>query len=63
LSRHGVANLRELQAKALADAGESKPPLKTFKDYEPGFLHMDIPSSTLPRPKPAAAPNESIAWP
>jgi integrase len=21
------------------------------------------PSSTLPRPKPAAAPNESIAWP
>jgi transposase InsO family protein len=42
LSRHGVANLRELQAKALADAGETKPPLKTFKDYEPGFLHMDI---------------------
>jgi len=22
-----------------------------------------LPSSTLPRPKPAAAPNESIAWP
>ena len=42
LRRHGVGNLRELQAKALADAGETKPPLKTFKDYEPGFLHMDI---------------------
>jgi transposase InsO family protein len=42
LRRHGVANLRELQAKALADAGETKPALKTFKDYEPGFLHMDI---------------------
>ena len=42
LRRHGVANLRELQAKALADAGQTKPALKTFKDYEPGFLHMDI---------------------
>ena len=42
LRRHGVGNLRELQAKALADAGETKPALKTFKDYEPGFLHMDI---------------------
>jgi transposase InsO family protein len=42
LRRHGVGNLRELQAKALADAGETKAPLKTFKDYEPGFLHMDI---------------------
>jgi len=42
LRRHGVGNLRELQAKALADAGETKPAPKTFKDYEPGFLHMDI---------------------
>lgn len=42
LRRHGVGNLRELQAKALADAGETKAPLKTFKDYEPGFVHMDI---------------------
>jgi transposase InsO family protein len=42
LSRHGVANLRQLQAKALADAGLSKPAVKTFKDYEPGFLHVDI---------------------
>lgn len=38
----GVANLRELQAKALADAGETKPPVKTFKDYEPAFIHIDI---------------------
>ena len=42
LRRHGVANLRELHAQARADAGEAEPALKTFKDYEPGFLHMDI---------------------
>jgi transposase-like protein len=42
LLRHGVVNLRELQAKTLVDEGETKPTLKTFKDYEPGFLHMDI---------------------
>ena len=42
LRRHGVANLRQLQAQALADAGEVQPPVKTFKDYEPGFVHMDI---------------------
>jgi transposase InsO family protein len=42
LRRHGVANLRELQAQARADAGEAEAPTKTFKDYEPGFLHMDI---------------------
>jgi transposase InsO family protein len=42
LRRHGVGNLRELQAQALADAGEVHKPAKTFKDYEPGFLHMDI---------------------
>ena len=42
LRRHGVGNLRELQAQALADAGEVQAPIKTFKDYEPGFLHMDI---------------------
>ena len=42
LRRHGVANLRALQAKSRADAGEVEPPTKTFKDYEPGFVHMDI---------------------
>jgi transposase InsO family protein len=44
LRRHGVGNLRALQAKALADAGGSTSPVKTktFKDYEPGFVHMDI---------------------
>lgn len=42
LRRHGVANLREIQAKAVADAGETKPAIKTFKDYEPGFVHVDI---------------------
>ena len=34
LRRHGVGNLRELQAKALADAGETKPALKTFKEQQ-----------------------------
>ena len=42
LRRHGVGNLRDLQAQALADAGEVQAPIKTFKDYEPGFLHLDI---------------------
>ena len=42
LSRHGVSNLRKLQAQARADAGEAEAPVKTFKDYEPGFVHMDI---------------------
>ena len=38
LRRHGVARLADLLPEA-----EGKPPLpKTFKDYEPGFLHMDI---------------------
>jgi transposase len=32
LRRDGVANLRQLQAQALADAGEAPPPVKTFKD-------------------------------
>ena len=42
LRRHGASNLRDLQAQARADAGETEAPIKTFKDYEPGFLHMDI---------------------
>ena len=43
LRRHGVSSLRELQAQAQADAGVLKDqPAKTFKDYEPGFVHVDI---------------------
>ena len=37
LRRHGVSNLRERQAKALADAREVQDPVKTFKDDEPGL--------------------------
>lgn len=38
LRRHGVSNLRELAAQT-----EDEPtPKKTFKDYEPGFVHIDI---------------------
>jgi len=36
--RHGVATLRDLYPKEEGEA-EAK---KTFKDYEPGFLHIDI---------------------
>ena len=39
LRRHGVSNLRELQAAA---SPEGDTPVKTFKDYEPGFVHVDI---------------------
>ena len=38
LRRHGVSNLKDLQPKI---EGETQP-LKTFKDYEPGFVHIDI---------------------
>ena len=38
LRRHGVSDLKSLQPVI-----EGEPtPLKTFKDYEPGFLHIDI---------------------
>ena len=38
LKRHGVSELKNLQPEV---QGEPKV-LKTFKDYEPGFLHIDI---------------------
>ena len=39
LRRHGVANLRQLQND---DRAGSAPVAKTFKSYEPGFVHIDI---------------------
>ena len=38
LRRHGVSNLRDLYPKEENEAA----PKKTFKDYEPGFIHIDI---------------------
>ena len=38
LRRHGVSDLKSLQPEV---EGEIKP-AKTFKDYEPGFVHVDI---------------------
>jgi hypothetical protein len=38
LRRHGVSNLRDL----VVHEGGSPATKKTFKDYEPGFLHIDI---------------------
>ena len=42
LRRHGVSNLLALQAQAREAAGEAAAHPKSFKDYEPGFLHVDI---------------------
>jgi transposase InsO family protein len=39
LRRHGVSNLQQLRAE---QSGEEPAPVKTFKDYEPGFIHVDI---------------------
>jgi transposase-like protein len=39
LRRHGVSDLRALIA---VEEGERPAAKKTFKDYEPGFLHIDI---------------------
>ena len=38
LRRHGVSDLKALQPEV---EGQPQPP-KTFKDYEPGFVHVDI---------------------
>ena len=38
LRRHGVSDLRSLQP----EIEDQARPLKTFKDYEPGYLHIDI---------------------
>ena len=38
LRRHGVSDLKSL----LPQVEGETPPLKTFKDYEPGFVHIDI---------------------
>lgn len=39
LVRHGIANLKTLKADLY---GEDPPPKKVFKDYEPGYIHIDI---------------------
>ena len=36
LRRHGVGNLRQLRP------APAKAPVKTFKDYVPGFVHVDV---------------------
>lgn len=42
LRRHGVGSLRELKAIAREAAGDAGKPVKSSKDYEPGFVHIDI---------------------
>ena len=41
LKRYGVSNLHEMK-KALEEASGEKTPKKSFKDYAPGFVHIDI---------------------
>lgn len=40
LVRHGLSRLKDILPQT--EDGETAPPKKTFKDYEPGFLHIDI---------------------
>ena len=42
LRRHDLNNLRELQAACLNGEAACSPKSKAFKDYEPGFVHVDI---------------------
>ena len=41
LRRHGVSNLKAMLREQEGDAADKKP-YKSFKDYEPGFVHIDI---------------------
>ncbi len=43
MRRHGVSNLQAL----IPQPEDDKQPKKTFKDYEPGFVHVDV--KYLPR--------------
>jgi transposase InsO family protein len=43
LKRHGVSNLNQMKRARAEELGEEVvPPKKTFKDYEPGFVHVDV---------------------
>lgn len=48
LRRHGVSNLKEMEkARAQADGTATGKPRKGFRDYQPGFVHVDV--KYLPR--------------
>jgi hypothetical protein len=74
----GIISSRKMEAACrdnvmfMVVSGESQPDHSTLAAFvsklgdEVAKLFAQVlvlPSSTLPRPKPAAAPNESIAWP
>jgi len=42
LRRHGVANLRDLQAASPRPKHKAFKAFKAFKAYEPGYLHVDV---------------------
>ena len=52
LVRHGVSNLNDMK-RAQAEAMGKTPVKKHFKDYDPGFVHVDI--KYLPKMKDAAS--------
>ena len=41
LKRYGVSNLNAIR-RELEEATGEKTPLKSFKDYKPGFIHIDV---------------------
>ena len=41
LKRYGVSNLNAMR-RELEEATGEKAPLKSFKDYKPGFIHIDV---------------------
>ncbi len=60
LRRHGVGSLLALQAAAREAVGDADKPAKSFKDYEPGFVHIDI--KYLPQ-MPGEATRRYSSWP
>ena len=42
LRRHGVSNLKALIRAQQPDDPDAPPQKKTFKDYKPGFIHIDV---------------------
>jgi transposase-like protein len=42
LTRHGIGNLQKWVAAQNPEAASPQKAFKTFKDYEPGFIHIDI---------------------
>jgi len=42
LKRHGLSNLKQMLREQAEAEGSPKLAVKGFKDYEPGFVHVDV---------------------